>query len=219
MLTALLQAQEQAVSGIAAAIQAQGEAAARTMAGLTAAVQQLAEQQTAMTKAVSNFIFAQRQAKKQQRQPQRQDANAGKTAELQQKGEVEWCRIQLQAQEKLNEIKQVRLVQARENTAAHSTTYEHFEGSIKSKFDAVVTGLETVMQQEKDYQRCSYRRTTCKALERYIRQYNFVRSTDTHNPNENNPNPALRENTDPHYNRGLYTGGEWLKWQEHGNAQ
>jgi len=218
MLTALFQAQEQAVSGMAAAIQAQGEAAAKTMAGLTAAVQQLAEQQTAMTKSVSNFLFAQRQAKQQQRQPQRQDANAGKTAELQQKGEVEWCRIQQQAQEKLSEIKQVRLVQARENTAADSTAYEHFEGSIKLEFDAVITGLETVMQQEKDYQRCSYRRTACKALERYIRQYNFVRFTDTPNANKHNPNPLLTLNTDPHYRRSLERNGRSEKWQERGNA-
>jgi hypothetical protein len=96
-------------------------------------------------------------------------------------------------------------VQARENTAADSTAYEHFEGSIKSEFDAVVTGLETVMQQEKDYQRCNYRRTACKALERYIRQYNFVRFTGTPNANKHNPNPLLTLNTYPHYHRGLYT--------------
>ena len=120
---------------------------------------------------------------------------------------MEWCRIQLQAQEKLSEIKQVRLVQARENTAADSTAYEHFEGSIKREFDAVIIGLETVMQQEKDYQRCSYRRTACTALGRYIRQYNFVRFTDTPNANKHNPNPPLTLNTNPHYHRGLYTGG------------
>ena len=82
MLTALLQAQEQAVStsGIAAAIQAQGEAAAKTMAGLTAIVQQLAEQQTVMTKAVINFIFAQRQANWQS------SSNANRRGRMQMQG-------------------------------------------------------------------------------------------------------------------------------------
>jgi hypothetical protein len=224
MLTALLQAQEQAVSGIAAAIQAQGEAAARTMAGLTAAVQQLAEQQTAMTKSISNFIFAQRQAKQQQRQPQRQDANAGKTAELKQKGEADWCRIEKQAQEKLSEIKQVRLTHAHENTASNypaaqwPAIKQHLETAINGEFNGVMAGLSEVMHQEQDYQRCSYRRTACKALERYIRQYNFVRFTDTPNANKHNPNPLLTLNTDPHYHRPLERNGRSEKWQERGNA-
>jgi hypothetical protein len=120
VLTALIQAQEHAVAGIAAAIQAQGEAAARTMAGLTAAVQQLAEQQTVMTKSVSNFLFAQRQSKQQQRQPQRQDANAGKTAQLRKKGEMEWDRFEGLARAKLVDVRAEREKQIQ--TRLDSTT-------------------------------------------------------------------------------------------------
>ena len=130
-----------------------------------------------MTKAVSNFLFAQRQVK-QQRQPQRQDANAGKTAELQQKGEMEWCRIEKQAQEKLTEIKQARLTQVYEKTAADSPVQmrrKNFEAAISREFSVVMGGLSVVLQQEKDYQRCSYRRTACKALDNYIMEYNLHR--------------------------------------------
>jgi hypothetical protein len=80
----LLAALGQAIARIAAAVQAQTEATAKSIADLTAAMQELTKQQTAMTKSVSNFLFAQRQSSRQQRPPQRQKADAKKTTQKQQ---------------------------------------------------------------------------------------------------------------------------------------
>ena len=84
------------LDSIALAIRAQCEA----VTAMTTAVQQFAKQ-------VSNFLFAQRQPH-QQRQPQRQDSNVGKTAELRKKGEGEWKRIEDKARAKLIEIRTKR---------------------------------------------------------------------------------------------------------------
>ena len=193
VLTALIQAQEHAVAGIAAAIQAQGEAAARTMAGLTAAVQQLAEQQTVMTKSVSNFLFAQRQSKQQQRQPQRQDANAGKTAQLRKKGEMEWDRFEGLARAKLVDVRaerekqiqtrldsqmqqQIQSERSSTNAAANRKCVEsRLMEQVKAEFLNIESEVTEALRMEQEYEHCDYRRTKCKAMQTLISRYNSVK--------------------------------------------
>ena len=75
----------------------------------------------------------------------------------------------------------MRLTHAHENTAPNypaaqwPAIKQHLETAINGEFNGVMAGLSEVMHQEQDYQRCSYRRTACKALDNYIMEYNLRR--------------------------------------------
>jgi hypothetical protein len=155
------------LNSIAAAIRAQCEA----VTAMTTAVQQLAKQ-------VSNFLFAQRQPH-QQRQPQRQDTNVGKTSELRKKGEGEWKMVEDKARAKLDEIRTVREQQMQAKLADLSQSQreaseERWKKEIAHQFTSVDAELATAMREERQYEKCDYRRTQCKSLISLITQYNTI---------------------------------------------
>jgi hypothetical protein len=147
------------LDSIASAMQSQSEA----IMAMAQAVQQLGKQ-------ISNFLFAQRQSG-QQRQQQRRDNNAGKTAELRKKGEREWKMpvIEDKANEKIAEIKDVRL--------AHNKS-TIIQETINKEYVLVQHELNEAVQQEKEYEKCCYRRTACKAIECVIMKYNCARNSE-----------------------------------------
>ena len=160
------------LESIAAAVRAQCEA----VTAMTAVVQQLAKQ-------VSNFLFAQRQPH-QQRQPQRKDVNVGKTAELNKKGEGEWVRIEELARSKLAEVRAERERQMEDRIlelqktyhqpgqTIHSTARVDWEKQIHEEFVEIEDEIQKAVQQEREYERCDYRRTHCKALNELIVRHN-----------------------------------------------
>ena len=155
---------------IASAMKSQGEA----IMAMAEAVQQLSKQ-------VSNFLFAQRQSG-QQRQQQRRDANVGKTAELRKKGEREWKMIEDKAREKLSEIRAERERQMEDRVLSFQEMYPqlassnkaNWEKQIQTEFRNVDKELQKAMHQEKEYERCDYRRTHCKALRDLITTHHIT---------------------------------------------
>ena len=145
---------------IASAMKSQGEA----IMAMAEAIQQLSRQ-------VSNFLFAQRQSG-QQRQQQRRDNNVGKTAELRKKGEREWKMIEDKARAKLSEIRAERERQAEQNSEQQNTDLEQWNAQIKADFNDVDEEIQKAMRQEREYERCDYRRTHCKALELLVGKHN-----------------------------------------------
>ena len=150
------------LDSIASAMQSQSEA----IMAMAEAVQQLSKQ-------ISNFLFAQRQPG-QQRQQQRRDNNVGKTAELNKKGEREWDRIEGLARAKLVDIRTERERQAEQKSEQQNlnTDSVQWKAKIEADFDGVEEEIQKAMRQEREYQRCDYRRTHCKALELLISKYN-----------------------------------------------
>jgi hypothetical protein len=148
------------LDSIASAMQSQSEA----IMAMAQAVQQLSKQ-------ISNFLFAQRQSG-QQRQQQRGDNNLGKTAELNKKGEREWDRIEGLARAKLVEIRTERERQAEQKSEQQNTDSVQWKANIEADFDGVEEEIQKAMRQEREYQRCDYRRTHCKALELLVSKYN-----------------------------------------------
>jgi hypothetical protein len=150
----------ESLDSITAAIRAQCEAVT-TMA---TAVQQLSKQ-------IGNFLFAQRQTG-QQRQSHRRDNNVGKTAELRTKGEGEWSRIEGLVQRKLGDIRAERERQAAQKSEQQGADSEQWNAQIEADFNGVDEEIQKAMRQEREYERCDYRRTHCKALELLVSKYN-----------------------------------------------
>jgi hypothetical protein len=167
------------LDSIASAMQSQSEA----IMAMAEAVQQLGKQ-------ISNFLFAQRQSG-QQRTPQRQDSNAGKTAELRKKGEGEWKMIEDKARAKLSEIRAERERQMERRVLSFQVMYPqlasslvektkaNWEKQIQTEFNNVDKELQKAMHQEKEYERCDYRRTHCKALQDLIAKHNRCKSDNS----------------------------------------
>jgi len=143
------------------------------------AIQELAKQ-------MSNFMFAQRQPH-QQRNAQRQDSNVGKTAELTKKGERGWKRIENQAREKLSEIRAERerqmeerilSLQPEQNGISPDQARADWEDQIQKEFVKIEDEIQKAMNQEKEYERCDYRRTNCKALQKLISKHNSCKQPE-----------------------------------------
>jgi hypothetical protein len=150
----------ESLDSIAAAIRAQCEA----VTAMATAVQQLNEQ-------INNFLFAQRQTG-QQRQSQRRDNNVGKTTGLRTKGEGEWNRIEGSVRQKLGDIRTERERQAAQKSEQQGTDSEQWNAQIETDFNGVNKLNQKAMRQEREYERCDYRRMNCKALELLVSKYN-----------------------------------------------
>ena len=148
----------------------------------------MAEAVQQLSKQISNFLYAQRQSG-QQRQQQRRDNNAGKTAELNKKGEREWERIEGLARAKLVDVRAEREKQIQ--TRLDITTglgidaagnRKHVEsmlmGQVKAEFANIENELKEALRMEQEYEHCDYRRTNCKAMQRLISRYNSVKTNN-----------------------------------------
>ena len=149
---------------ILTAIQQQGEA-----------IQALAQSVAQMTKAINCFLFADRRTKGSS-EGARHRGDAGQdhmVEELRKKSDEEWQRTRIErlTHEKLQEIADERIRQA-EATKADST--QAFKGVEQDRQNFDLQVAEAIAE-EKDYARCNYRRTTCKALETLIHGYNKIR--------------------------------------------
>ena len=122
----------------------------------------------------------------QYQQQKRHDANAGKVSELRMKSLSEWDRIERLFWEKIQQIKaerarqmEVKLEEMRTGQGTGNLEWQANaakEEWMKYDFDLdlVAKELAEAIQQEKEYERCSYRRTACKVLDNLIKKYNIV---------------------------------------------
>jgi hypothetical protein len=108
----------------------------------------------------------------------------GKTAELNKKGEGEWVRIEELARSKLAEVRAERERQMEDRIlelqktyhqpgqTIHSTARVDWEKQIHEEFVEIEDEIQKAVQQEREYERCDYRRTHCKALNELIVRHN-----------------------------------------------
>ena len=134
------------------------------------------------------------------RQILQRDYNSGKVSELRRKSTCEWNRIERLFWEKIKQITAERAQQMevklekirsgkpdmfknqefRANAAREKWMRQHYvaDGPIGRQtpynYDLIQEELAEALQQEKEYERCSYRRTACKALDNLIKKYNVV---------------------------------------------
>jgi len=132
-----------------------------------------------------------------QYQPQkRHDANSGKVSELRMKSLSEWDRIERLFWEKIKQITAERAQQMevklekirsgepdmfknqefRANAAREKWMRQHYVADRQTpyNYDLIQEELAEALQQEKEYEKCNYRRTACKALDNLIKKYNVV---------------------------------------------
>ena len=116
-----------------------------------------------MAKALNGFLFANKRASGSSGDTRHQ--NAGKVEELRVRSDFEFDRMEQQAREKLAAIRCTRLEAAP----------ARLQQNIEKEFANMEEELQLAMEQEKEYQKCSYRRTACKALQGLVQKFNLCR--------------------------------------------
>ena len=97
--------------------------------------------------------------------------------------------IEDKARAKLSEIRAERERQMEERMLALQETYGHcsshtekarkaWESQVKDEFADIEKAVQKAMHTEKEYERCDYRRTHCKALESLIALHNKCKIVD-----------------------------------------
>jgi hypothetical protein len=116
---------------------------------------------------------------------QKHHPDSDRVSELRHKSQGEWECLETQARDKLAEIAKERQRQM-ETKLAEISKVDEVRAVAKERWmnqekiiwdsECMQTELAEAIEQEREYEKCSYRRTACKALENLIKKYNSIRT-------------------------------------------
>jgi hypothetical protein len=129
-----------------------------------------------MAKAVNSFLFANKRASGVSVGAHNQREAARAVEELRVRSDGEWQRTETQARDMLSSISAERIMQAEALEDVDKVARRQNLELAAKEAEGMEAELQQALVQEREYQRCPYRRTGCKALEHLINRYNTPRN-------------------------------------------